>query len=77
MKCVSAKSCLRNWIEEIFALRSINRNTSPIINTYTLKDCKGELIEGSFYQDEIKAIIHYEYEFIVEKVIRISKRGVK
>lgn len=72
MKSVFAKGYLPNFTEEIFTVESINRKTSPM--TYKLKDYQGEVIEGSFYREEIEAVIHDEDEYIVEKVLRTAKR---
>lgn len=73
VKSVFAKGYLPNWTEEIFSVASINRKTSPI--TYKLEDYQGEVIEGSFYHEEIEAVTHDEDEYIVEKVLRTQKRG--
>ena len=73
VKSIFAKGYLPNWTEEIFTVDSINRKTSPI--SYKLKDYHGEVIEGSFYRQEIESIIHDDDDYIVEKVIRTEKRG--
>ena len=73
VKSVFAKGYLPNWTEEIFTVESINRKTSPI--SYKLKDYQGEVIDGSFYREEIELVIHDDEEYIVEKVIRTQKRG--
>ena len=73
VKSIFAKGYLPNWTEEIFTVESINRKTSPI--TYKLKDYQGEVIEGSFYHQEIEKVIHDDDQYIVEKVLRTQKRG--
>lgn len=73
VKSIFAKGYLPNWTEEIFTVASINRKTSPVM--YKLKDYQGEIIEGSFYRQEIEAVIHDEEDYIVEKVLRTQKRG--
>lgn len=72
VKHIFAKGYLPNWTEEIFTVESINRKTSPI--TYKLKDYLGEVIEGSFYRQEIEPVTHDEDEYVVEKVLRTQKR---
>ena len=72
VKSVFAKGYLPNWTEEIFTIHSINQKYSPI--TYKLKDYHGEVIQGSFYRNEIQSIIHEE-QYLVEKVIRNQRRG--
>ena len=73
VKSIFAKGYLPNWTEEIFTVESVNRKTVPI--SFKLKDYSGEVIEGSFYRQEIEPVIHDEDEYIVEKVIRTQKRG--
>ena len=73
VKSVFAKGYLPNWTEEIFTVESINRKTSPV--TYKLKDYQGNVIEGSFYRQEIERVIHDDDDYIVEKIIRTQKRG--
>jgi len=73
VKNVFAKGYLPNWTEEIFTVASINRKTSPVC--YKLKDYNGEVIEGSFYREEIEHVIHKDDQYVVEKVMRTKKRG--
>ena len=73
VKNVFAKGYLPNWTEEIFTVASINRKTSPVC--YKLKDYNGEVIEGSFYREEIEHVIHKDDQYVVEKVMRTEKRG--
>ena len=73
VKSVFAKGYLPNWTEELFTVASINTKYSPI--TYKLKDYNNEVIEGSFYRDEIQKVTHKDDVFLVEKVIRRQKRG--
>lgn len=72
VKSVFAKGYLPNWTEEIFTVDSINRKNNPI--TYKLKDYQGEVIEGSFYRQEIEPVIHGGDLYVVEKVLRTEKR---
>ena len=58
--------------EEIFTVSRINTKQSPIY--YTLKDYNDEVIEGSFYRQEIERIIHDDDTYLVEKVIRRQRR---
>ena len=73
VKSIFAKGYLPNWTEEIFTVESINRKTSPIM--YKLKDYQGNVIEGSFYRQEIEEVIHEDDDYVVEKIIRTQKRG--
>lgn len=73
VRSIFAKSYLPLWTEEIFTVASIQRKYSPI--TYTLKDYNGDLIEGSFYRQEIQPVIKKDDVFLVEKVIRKQRRS--
>ena len=73
VKSVFAKGYLPNWTEEIFTISSINTKQSPI--SYKLKDYNDEVIEGSFYRQEIEPIIHDDDTFLVEKIVRRQKRA--
>ena len=72
-KHVFAKGYLANWTEEIFTVVSIDRKTSP--TSYKLKDYNGEVIQGSFYREEIESVIHKGDTYLVEKVLQTEKRG--
>ena len=73
VKSVFAKGYLPNWTEEIFTVSGINTKQSPIM--YKLKDYNDEVIEGSFYRQEIEPIIHDDDDtYLVEKIIRRQKR---
>lgn len=72
VKHIFAKGYLPNWTEEIFTVESIDRKTSPII--YKLKDYHDEVIEGSFYRQEIQPVIHDDDDYVVEKILRTQRR---
>ena len=72
VKSVFAKGYLPNWTEELFTVSSINTKYFPI--TYKLKDYHDEVIEGSFYRQEIQKVTQKDDVFLVEKVIRSEKR---
>ena len=73
VKSIFEKGYLPNWTEEIFTVASINRKYSPI--SFKLKDYQDEIIEGSFYRQEIEPVIQDDDIFIVEKVIRNQRRS--
>ena len=54
-----------NWTEEIFTVTEV-KNTTPI--TYKLKDSSDEILEGSFYNEEMQKSKQKVYR--IEKVIR-------
>ena len=57
----------------MFTVAAINSKTLPL--TYRLKDYNVEVIEGSFYREELEHVIHKDQEYIVEKVLRTENRG--
>ena len=54
VKGVFARGYLPQWTEEYFVVDSIDQRHSP--TTYRLRDSAGEVIEGSFYREEIELI---------------------
>jgi hypothetical protein len=63
---------LPNWSEEIYTISEV-KLTNPV--TYIIKDANGEIIEGSFYNQELQATS--QEVFRIEKIIRKKKiKGV-
>lgn len=59
------------WSNEIYTVHSV-QNTSPV--TYILKDCRGEILRGGFYEQEVSKT-KYKESYLIEKVIK--SRGDK
>jgi hypothetical protein len=59
---------LPNWSEQIYKIHKVN-NSSPV--TYILKDLQNEIIEGSFYNEELQKTS--QEVFRIEKVLRKKK----
>ena len=57
------KGYLPNWTEEIFTIAARNGKDRP---TYKLKDHSGELLEGSFYEEEIQKVIKKDNIYRIE-----------
>ena len=72
VKSVFDKGYLPNWTEEIFTVAEINDKDTP--RMYKLKDYAGDIIDGSFYREEIELITKEDDVFLVEKVIRRQRR---
>lgn len=70
-KAQFAKGYQPSWSTEIFTVAEV-RKTVPV--TYHLKDDRGEVIAGGFYQDELQLAKHPDC-YLVEKVIK--KKGAK
>ena len=75
VKGVFARGYLPQWTEEYFRVASIDQRHIP--TTYQLRDSAGELVEGSFYRQEIQPIVvrEDEDEFMVERVVRRQRRN--
>jgi flagellar hook-basal body complex protein FliE len=63
-----------NWSSEIFTISTV-QNTEPI--TYKIKDLHDEIIEGSFYEQELQKT-EMANKFFIEKIIKTRmKKGKK
>lgn len=74
-KQVFDKGYIPNYTEEIFLIHKIVvKNTEPF---YKIKDLKGELIDGYFYEKEIQKVgaLYNDQVFKVERIIK--KRRTK
>lgn len=69
IKNVFEKGYTPNWSTEIFTIYKIAK-TNPV--TYHLKDYKGQIISGGFYEQEISKT-KYPDVYLVEKILK--KRG--
>lgn len=67
-KGIFEKGYLPNWSEEIFTIVQV-LHTTPV--TYKLQDTLGDLIEGSFYEQELQKTQQEIYR--VEKVLQKKK----
>ena len=70
-----SKGYLPNWSEEIFVIRERRIQREPV---YYLRDFKGELVTGAFYEPELQRVSEPS-EYRVEKVLRsrTTRGGVK
>ena len=64
------KAYLANWSEELF---SIHRVQTGIPNVYTLIDDNGDVLEGTFYEQELQRVGEKTW-YRVEKVLKERKR---
>ena len=74
VKGIFEKGYLPNWSREEFFVDKINDKFVP--SMVTLKDHKGETIEGNFYKDEVQKIAREKDDDVyeVEKVIRQKRK---
>ena len=72
-KATFEKGYTSNWTEEVFVIDKVNDTKPP---TYSIKDLRGEPVQGSFYEPELQLSKQEIYR--VEKVIRKrTKNGIK
>ena len=73
LKGLFEKGYLPNWSEELFTISEI-KHTDP--TTYIIKDSAGDIIEGSFYEQELQKST--QEIFRIEKIIQKKKiKGVE
>ena len=65
------KGYLPSWTEEIFKINQIFRGNPPY---YKIEDYNGEIIEGTFYAEELQKIKKGDF-FKIEKVLKRRRRG--
>ena len=71
-KKIFEKGYTPNWTEEVFKISAI-QNTNPV--TYKLKDLNGDLLQGSFYSQELQKT--EQDTFRIEKVIKKDYKNKK
>ena len=70
---VFKKGYLPSWTLELFTVDTVLRTTPT---TYTIKDDHGEVLEGSFYEQELQKVgekDHYDIEAVLDQ--RLDKKG--
>ena len=68
MKGIFEHGFLPNWSEQIYKIHKIN-NSTPV--SYILRDLQDDVIEGSFYDEELQRTSQKVYR--IEKVFRKKK----
>ena len=72
-KNIFQKGYEKSWSHEVFTVSQI-KDTYPI--TYGIKDYKGNLIEGSWYSNELQLVDISENIWPIEKIVRTrNKKG--
>ncbi|GFW13307.1 uncharacterized transposon-derived protein F54H12.3 [Trichonephila clavipes] len=61
----------QNWTREIFSIHDIIRR-NPIV--YKLKDLAGEVIRGTFYEQELQKVTHSGY-YPIEKILKTREKN--
>ncbi|GFT87162.1 uncharacterized transposon-derived protein F54H12.3 [Trichonephila clavipes] len=70
-KLLFEKGYEQNWTREIFTIHDIIRK-NPIV--YKLKDLAGEVIRGTFYEQELQKVTHSGY-YPIEKILKTREKN--
>ena len=68
------KGYLPNWTTELFVISARIPRHPPV---YRLKDYDGEILEGTFYEQELQRVVKTDDLYQVEEVLRTRKRQGK
>ncbi|KAJ8019438.1 hypothetical protein HOLleu_41036 [Holothuria leucospilota] len=66
------KGYLPQWTDEVFTVAGRIRRTPPV---YRLKDYGGEMVEGTFYEQEMQRVSKEDQTYRIEKIIRRRNRN--
>lgn len=72
VKTIFAKGYLPNWTEEEFFIDEVNTKYNPI--TYKVCDYHGQVVEGSFYREELQPVLRNQEVYLIERIVRQQKR---
>jgi hypothetical protein len=70
-KMVFDKGYLANWTEELFTISERLPRYPPV---YRIRDQNGEILEGTFYEEELQKIVKTDDVYVIEKILRKAKR---
>ena len=65
---------LPNWTEELFMIGKCIETRPPV---YLVKDVHGEILEGTFYAEEIQKVIKQDDVYKIEPILKKRKQGPK
>ena len=63
------KGYLPNWTEELFTVVKCIDTRPPV---YLVKDDHGEIMEGTFYAEEIQKVIKQDDVYKIQSVLKIN-----
>ena len=66
------KGYLPNWTEELFTVVKCIETRPPV---YVVKDDHGEIVEGTFYAEELQKVIKKDNIYKIETVLKKRKKG--
>jgi hypothetical protein len=66
------KGYLPNWTEELFTIVRCIETRPPV---YLVKDDHGEILEGTFYAEELQKVIKTDDVYTIETILKKRKKG--
>jgi hypothetical protein len=66
------KGYLPNWTEKLFMVGKCIETRSPV---YLVKDDHGEILEGTFYAEEIQKVIKQDDVYKIQSVLKKRRKG--
>ena len=66
------KEYLPNWTEELFTIVGCIETRPPV---YLIKDDHGEILEGTFYAEELQKVIKTDDVYKIETILKKRKKG--
>ena len=75
VKSIFAKGYLPNWTEEEFFIDKVNTKYQP--TTYKVCDYHGNVVEGSFYRQELQPVERTNEKYIIDHIVRQRRQGGK
>ena len=65
------KGYLPNWTEELFTIVRCMETSPPV---YVVKDDHGEILEGTFYAEELQKVIKTDDVYKIETILKKRKK---
>ncbi len=62
------------WTDEVFTICKVYKKLTPA--RYVIKDDEGEVVEGTFYAEELQKVIPEKKLWVIEKIIRRREKQV-
>jgi hypothetical protein len=66
------KEYLPNWTEELLTIVGCIETRPPV---YLIKDDHGEILEGTFYAEELQKVIKTDDVYKIETILKKRKKG--
>jgi transposase InsO family protein len=74
-RTIFTKGYIEKWTDEVFIVHEVNTKYKPALYTLKDDDGKNEIIQGSFYEQELQLAMGDEYR--IDRVMRTRMKGKK